>query len=185
VHEVTDVCGGSPDLAPGPLGGAQAVDLALLVDLEARWENLRHAPRKPGDVRATTPDLHGRQRAYEAFRTRLAAYNKRYRPAHVPELLLNTPARFGRWCRSMRDLLLVVENEPGVGYPAHLLEKARRLADWLGGKLARAVAVGPPPATVRGAIECLEALALWCDDLAGPHGPCQGGAGGAPPAQPT
>ena len=66
----------------GSLGPAQAAELSLLVDLEARWENLRQT--SPGDLQ----DLHGRQKAYDAFHTKLVAYNKQYRPAHVPELLL-------------------------------------------------------------------------------------------------
>jgi hypothetical protein len=66
----------------GSLGPAQAAELSLLVDLEARWENLRQT--SPGDLE----DLHGRQKAYDTFHTKLVAYNKQYRPAHVPELLL-------------------------------------------------------------------------------------------------
>ena len=34
-----------------------------------------------------------RSEAYDAFRGKLVAYNRRYAPAHVPELLLNTPPR--------------------------------------------------------------------------------------------
>ena len=83
----------------GTLEPAQAAELALLVELEARWENLRKPPSPTPEVPYSTQELHGRQKTYEAFRARLAAYNQRYRPAHIPELLLNTPARLGLWCR--------------------------------------------------------------------------------------
>src|SRR5205807_3790617 len=90
--------------ASGSLDPVQAVELALLVDLEARWENLRKPSLRAPAVEPVTQDLQAMQKAYEAFRSKLAAYNKRYTPAHVPELLLNTPTRLGAWCRTMRDL---------------------------------------------------------------------------------
>ena len=61
----------------GSLGPAQAAELSLLVDLEARWENLRQT--SPGDLE----DLHGRQKAYDTFHTKLVAYNKQCRPAYA------------------------------------------------------------------------------------------------------
>src|SRR4030081_2706781 len=76
------------------------IELSLLVDLEGRWDYLRKT--SPGDLQ----DLHGRQKAYDAFHGKLVAYNKQYQPAHVSELLLNTPIRLGIWCRAMRDLYL-------------------------------------------------------------------------------
>src|SRR3979411_2936105 len=89
------------DFSDGNLDPAQAAELALLVELEARWENMRTASSRSAVAEATTEDLHGKQKAYEAFRTKLAGYNKRYAAAHVPELLLNTPSRLGIWCRAM------------------------------------------------------------------------------------
>ena len=83
--------------ALGNLPAAQAAELALLVDLEARWENLRKTPAP--DAAAATLDLVDRQKSYETFRVKLVAYNDRHTPAHVPELLLNTPLRLGAWCR--------------------------------------------------------------------------------------
>jgi hypothetical protein len=68
-----------------PLDLAQASELSLLVDLEARWENLRKVA--PG---YSLQDLQARQKAYDAFHAKLVAYNRRYTPPHVPELLLNT-----------------------------------------------------------------------------------------------
>ena len=76
--ELRNVPGGNVDTA-------QAEELALLVDLEARWENLRTTSQSV-QVPPTTQNLHDKQKAYEAFSVKLAEYNKRYVPAHVPEL---------------------------------------------------------------------------------------------------
>ena len=150
-----------------PLDPKQAAELALLVDLEARWENLRKTPFRPSEEGNTTQDLHRKQKAYDTFHAQLVAYNKRYTPGHIPELLLNTPSRLGTWCRTMRDLYLIVENDPQGHCPAHLLEKAYRWADHVGirmnkDRLSRSV----PPSTIQAAIRDLEALGQWCDDLA-------------------
>src|SRR5438105_3389192 len=98
-----------PDpIAAGNHDLAQAKELALVVDLEARWENLRTSSQTAKSP-PTIQDLHGKQKAYEAFRLKLAAYNKRYSPSHIPELLLNTGIRLGGWCRTMRELYLKLE----------------------------------------------------------------------------
>src|SRR5947209_10631954 len=110
----------------GNLAPPQALELSLLVDLEARWENLRKS--SPGDLQ----NLHSRQRAYDAFHTKLVAYNKQYAPAHVPELLLNTPLQLALWCRTMRDLYRAVEQDPQIPCPVQLLVKAQRWAHRIG-----------------------------------------------------
>jgi hypothetical protein len=163
-----------PDIrdAGGNLDPAQAADLCVLIDLEACWENMRKAPGGAPEVDANSRDLLGRQRAYEAFRAKLAAYNSRYAPAHVPELLLNTPPRLATWCRKMRDLYLQTEHDPRSHCPAHLLEKAYRWADRIGLRLNRElIDRKPPPASTRAAIEELEGLAQWCENVAAvaPH----------------
>ena len=149
-----------PALRAAPAGNpdpAQAAELALLVELEARWENLRKPPSGTAEVPSTAQELHGRQKTYEAFRAGLAAYNRRYRPPHIPELLLNTPARLGLWCRAMRDLYLRVEHDPGVGHPTHLLEKAYRWADRVAGKMGKGRIPRPrPPGSIREAIQGFE-----------------------------
>jgi hypothetical protein len=150
------------------LDPAQAAALALVVDLEARWENLRTTSSKLAAVQLTTQDLQSKQKAYEAFRTKLAAYNRRFAPAHVPELLLNTPTRLGQWCRAMRDLYLRVEHAPQGHCPAHLLEKAYRCADRVAAKIGKErVSRSSPPGCIRATIRDLEALGQWCEDLAG------------------
>jgi hypothetical protein len=151
------------NLAPG-----QATELSLLVELEARWENLRNAPSRSREVGPVTQDLTGIQKAYEAFRSKLLAYNKRFTPAHVPELLLNNPSRLGRWCRAMQDLYLEVEHHPQTHCPVHLLEKAYRCAQRMSVRLNKdCLSPSAPPGTIRAAIESLEALVRWCDALAG------------------
>jgi hypothetical protein len=154
------------------LGAAQSAELSLLVELEARWENLRKTPARPQEGGATTQNLLGIQKAYDLFRGKLAAYNKQFTPAHVTELLLNTPSRLGVWCRSMCQLFLRVEHDPRVRCPLQLLEKAYRLAERVGARLERDRLPRPtPPATIRAAAQDLEALGRWCDDLAAGRGP--------------
>ncbi len=151
------------------IGIEQALALALLVDLEAHWENMRKtaAPAAPAaEKRAMTHDLLGRQRAYETFREKLVAYNKRYTPAYTSELLLNNPLRLGAWCRAMRDLYRQVEHAPESRSPVHLLEKAYRCADRIGVRMNKStVSRSPRPASIGAVIEELEVLILWCENL--------------------
>ncbi|VTU02843.1 unnamed protein product [Gemmataceae bacterium] len=145
---------------------AAAAELARVLDLQARWENMRGTPS--GAPGFSTPDLHGRQKAYDAFRTRLAAYTAKYTAPHLPEVTLNTPERVGMWCRAARAVLRRAGAEP-VEYPAHLISKAHRLADKV------AVRLGKPPAdreagaaTLAAAVRNLDAVVEWCDQLSGP-----------------
>ena len=148
----------------GNLGPAQAAELSLLVDLEALWENLRKPATQSGSL--TLKDLSAKQKAYEAFRSSLAVYNKKYSPAHVCDLLLNTPTRLGIWCRTMRNLYLQIEPSPRGHCPVHLLEKAYRWADQIAARRnVDHFSRNPPPATVTDVIRGLEALAQWCDLL--------------------
>ena len=163
---------------------AQAKELSLLVELEAQWENMRRAPSRPQGRASLTQDLLGIQKAYDAFRGKLVAYNKRYSPAHVPELLLNTPSRLAIWCRSMRELFLQVEDDPQVRCPVYLVEKAYRSAERISARLHKDLpSRSEPPATIRAASEALGALARWCDDLAGIAAPAVCG-GATPPGCP-
>lgn len=150
---------------------AQATELTALVELEARWENLRTTPSQPREGAPGTQALLGVQRAYDAFRSKLVVYNKRHKPAHVPELLLNTPLRLATWCRAMRALYLRVEHDARVACPLQLLEKAYRRAERIGARL-NADWVNPPGAatTLRDAIDYLDALVQWCDALDGAAG---------------
>jgi hypothetical protein len=140
----------------------------VLVDLEARWENLRHSSSRDSRGRLTTANLLAIQNAYAAFRVKLMVYNKLYKPAHVPELLLNTPSRLSAWCRAMRNLYRQVESDSQGLCPVAMLAKAYRCAQ----RVSVLMTTGPlvhstPPATVQEAIGELEALIRWCDDLTG------------------
>jgi hypothetical protein len=158
------------------LDPAQATDLSQLVELEARWENLRKPLSRSQEEGPFRQTLLGVQKAYDVFRIKLAAYNKRHKPAHMPELLLNTPSRLALWCRAMRQLYLQVEHDPQAQCPLQLLEKAYRCADRMSLRLNKDPVSRPePPGTIRGAIEHLGALVQWCDDLA---------SGGAQPVTP-
>ena len=123
-----------------------------------RWENLRACRKSSGP--ATLQELQGNQRAYEVFHAKLVAYNKQYAPPHVPELLLNTPLRLGPWCKKMAALLAEIDG--GVPFPAHLLEKAYRLADGIAAKQGQECAARPTPAGPRSPARELDDLAAWC-----------------------
>jgi hypothetical protein len=153
------------------LDPAQAAELSQVIDLQARWENMRDDPERVG-VGFSTPDLQGRQRAYEMFRARLAAYTARYRAAQVPELTLNTPDRVGAWCRAVRAVFRQAEPGAGSNRPTHAVEKAYRLADRIAARLktgpvGREVSPGGTPSAVRN----LDAVIRWCDGLSGPPAP--------------
>lgn len=149
-------------------GSAHAAALAELVELEARWENLRMAPSRTAAIRSTNQDLHGMQKSYEAFRGKLAAFNKQYPPGHVPELLLNTPIRLASWCRRMRDLYRLVQDDPQVRYPVELLEKGYRCAAKIAHRLGKEWQPrSPAPCAIQTALQELEGLARWCDELIG------------------
>src|SRR5262252_6672754 len=111
----------------GPLSPAQAAALAELVELEARWENLRHQPTANGGP-LPRDALVRKQMAHDAFQAKLLAYNRRYTPLHVPELLLNTAARLGKWCQAMRDLYRLIESDLSARCPGGIVEKAYRWA---------------------------------------------------------
>ena len=154
-------------VAEEEISAAQAAALAVLLDLEARWENLRAARSGTPQVPSATPDLQAMQRAYAAFRAQLRAYQVRFSPTHATELLLNTPARLGRWCRQVRDVHLRAGHAARAHCPVHVLEKAYRWADQLAGKRgAERASRAAPPGTAEAMIRHLEALAAWCDALA-------------------
>jgi hypothetical protein len=176
-------CRGVPDgrgpISPMPCAGCQyskrrcpmsesaahtpsrSEELAVLVDLEACWENLRasRASAKPSSLR----ELQGIQRAYEIFHGKLVAYNRLYTPVHIPELLINTSVRLEQWCKQMSALFGAVAEE--VAFPTHLLEKAYRLADRIATRRNCERAVRPASGGARSAAPELEMLAAWCSGL--------------------
>jgi hypothetical protein len=148
-----------------------SVELAVLVDLEARWENLRANRKSAGP--STLQELHVIQRAFEAFQAKLVRYNKRCAPPHIPERLINTPLLLERWCKKMGALF--AELDSGVPFPAQLLEKAYRLADVIATKKGLDRVDRPPTTGVRSATQELDDLAIWGAELA-----CADGANRAP-----
>jgi hypothetical protein len=138
------------------LGPAQATDLAALLDLQARWECLL------ADAAAgTTIDLSGRQKAYEAFRTKRTGYEARYGPADVPEGTVSTAGRLAGWGRAMAAILR--RADVGTACPVHLLEKAHRMAGRLAVRLGREPVAKGARQAVADAVQELDAVIAWCD----------------------
>src|SRR5262245_9485811 len=112
----------------GDLDLQQAVELAQVVELEARWENLPQAAAQL-DMALSVRGLHDKQNAYAAYSARLVAYNERYRAGHYAKPARSTPPRLVAWLQAMRDLFSRVEHDPRCACPVHLVEKAYRWAD--------------------------------------------------------
>lgn len=153
------------EAAAEALDPAQAVELARVIELQARWECML-ADAASVRIDYSTPELQARQKAYEAFRVKWAEYTARYGTGRVPETAMKTPERIGAWCRAVRAVLL--RAGAGAGCPSAAVEKAYRVA----GRAAVRGEVGPvgrepPPADVAGAIRQLGAIIAWCDELAG------------------
>jgi hypothetical protein len=148
---------------------SRATQLALLVDLEAQWENLRTTPTNVPHRPCTLDELKAKQKAYDAFRLKQNAFNKAYSPAFVSEAPRTTPPQLGSWCRRMSALYLQADEDSGaLPCPVHLLEKAYRYADAAATRSSRPrFERASPPATVQGAARELDALAHWCDGLLG------------------
>ena len=153
--------------ATGP-DPAQARELSLLLELEACWENLRKTPERPQGAASNTQDLAAIQKAYDAFRRNLTAYNRRYAPAHASERLLNTPPRLAAWCRAMQQVYVRVRDDHQAQCPVQLLEKTYRWADRVSLRLAVAAKF---PGFLRNNIwDCMRrALSDWF-----PRGPSPG-----------
>jgi len=150
----------------GQLDHTQAEELSEVLDAEAYWENMRKVPGDGAEMGGLLRDLTARQKAYEAFRLKLTAYNATYKPAHIPELMLNNPARLGIWCGKMRTLYRRLENHPKAQCPRHLLEKAYRCADRIGERL-KATPIGRalPPKDIAATVQVLETVIKWCAAL--------------------
>jgi hypothetical protein len=139
---------------------SRSEELVVLVELEAHWENLRAARTSAGP--SSLQELQRNQRAYEAFHSKLIAYNKRHAPAHIPELLINTADRLEQWCDKMSALFAGLAD--GAAFPSQLLEKAYRLADRIATQKRCERAVRPTPGA-RSAVRELQVLVKWCTEL--------------------
>src|SRR5690349_19143190 len=96
-----------PELQANPL--SRGAKLAELIDLEARWENLRAT--RTSATPYSLHELQRNQRAYDLFHTRRAAYNRRYTPRHIPELLINTSVRLEHWCQKLSGLFATLDDQ--------------------------------------------------------------------------
>ena len=149
------------------LAPAQAAELAAVIDSQARWENMRCDPPHAGDNSSAA--LQARQKAYDAFRTRLAAYTARYRTVQIPETTLNGPERVGVWCRTVRAVLRRAESEAKTDSVSHTVSKAYRLVNRIAARLKlEPVERSTSTDGIAGAIRSMDVLIGWCDDLAGP-----------------
>jgi hypothetical protein len=139
---------------------AQAVELTVLVEMEARWENLRG---QPANTRTSQNDLTTIQQFYEQYHTRLVAYNQGNKPEHIPELLINTPSRLARWCAKMCDLFQIAEGDSKAQCPVNVVEKTYRRAESIAKRLGRTPPLRrTPPKIIQTAIEDLRAVEMWC-----------------------
>jgi hypothetical protein len=68
----------------------------------------------------------------------------------------------------MRDLFLQVQDDPQTHCPTHLLAKAYRWADRVADRMKKERITRPAPSiTIPAAIQELEELARWCDNVSG------------------
>jgi hypothetical protein len=152
----------------------QAAELARVIDLQSRWENMR------GETGDSVAQLHAIQKAFEAYRVGLAEYAARYRSEQVPDLSPSGPDRLGAWCRAVRA---VCRRAEGCDCPSHLVAKAHRMADRIAARVGADPVAREPPADTAGAIRQLDAVIAWCDGLVGLRPPESGSAfevGGRP-----
>lgn len=152
-------------LAPGRAG-----ELVRVLDLQARWENMRAGSK------TSTGQLHELQKAFEAYRASRAAYTGRGSEDQVPELTPSGPDRLGRWCRTVRAVCR--RADPGCGHPAHVLAKVYHLADRIAVRVRTAPpGRGEPPTDMAGAVRQLGEIVAWCDALVADPSPASEGGG--------
>ena len=144
------------ETAAGRLTPGRAAELARVLDLQSRWENLRD------DGTQSTAQLQALQAAFEAYRARMAAYTARDRSEPVPELSPTKPARLVAWCRTVRAVL---SRADGGECPTHVVEKAHRVADRIAARVQAGPAGRESPTDLAGAIRQLDLVIAWCDGL--------------------
>jgi hypothetical protein len=140
----------------------QAVALAELTELEAKWQNLPTAVMAGSAAKTRAAQL-AKQTAHDELHAKVKVYNKEYRPHFVGPQAVATPQRLARWCTQMAGLYRVARPNK---CPTELIEWTRRWADRVAERLGRDPP-GPldPVTTAAEAIEEFEATAAWCVDL--------------------
>jgi hypothetical protein len=141
----------------------QADALAILVELEARWETIPVAAATAAP-RESMAALVAKQKAFDAYHVQMVAYNRQYHPAYHGQRPATTAVRLAAWCRSMADLY---GRAGQVNCPVNVLEQAHRAADRLGVRLNRESLGRQAANTTPEAIAVLRSVAEWCDGLAG------------------
>jgi hypothetical protein len=150
---------------PANLGPTQADALAILLELEAHWMNVPTAVTTES-ARAMLAGLVAKQKAFDAYRAQLVAYNQRFRPTYDGLRPVGTPARLAAWCRTMAD---VYQRAGHAECPVDLLEQVHRCADRLSARLKRDRFCRPAPLkTTADAIAAFSTVAEWCDTLLPP-----------------
>jgi len=146
----------------------RAAELTRVLDLQSRWENMR------AEGSASTSQLQALQKAFEAYRVRLAEYTARHRSVQTPDLSPSGPSRLSAWCRAVRAVFQRAAD--GCDCPAQVVTKAHRLADRIATRVsAKPVTRELPPTDMASAIRQLDSLITWCDGLVVPRTPERGG----------
>lgn len=142
------------------LDPARAAELAQLLDYQSRWENMRT------DGTESTAQLQALQKAFEAYRVRLAEYRVRHRSEQTPDLSPSGPNRLRAWCRTVRAVFRRAEE--GSDCPGHVVTKAFRMADRIAERVkAKPVGRERSPTDMADAIRQLGTVIVWCEGLVG------------------
>ena len=140
------------------LDAAQAVELVRVMELQAVWENLRETV---GQKDLPTSHLKDRQKSYEAYRSRLAAYTTKFRTFPLPELTQNSPKWVAQWFRVVKAILQRTTEATGHELPVQLVAKAHRLAGRIATRLKVELEPASAPPTMAAALAQLDALIAW------------------------
>jgi len=139
------------------LAPARATELAQILDLQAQWENLR------ADNIDSTAHLQSLQKAFEAYRSRQAAYIANDPSEPIPEMSPTRPARLGAWCRTVRAVFR--RSGEASECPTHVVTKVHRLADQIAARVKVEPAGRESPTDMTTAIRQLDTVITWCDGL--------------------
>jgi hypothetical protein len=157
-----DVVPNSRESAVATLNLVQATELAAIIELEALWDDMR---QRTAVTDVPVGLLRKKQIAYEAYRSRLVAFNKRHNTAYDLERSVSTPVRMERWFTELQILYQKLEYNATGFCPVKLIEKAYRLADRLAVRLNTDSFNRTLPGGLRAAIEELGQLAQWCQHV--------------------
>jgi hypothetical protein len=134
----------------------QATAVVRVLDLHAGWDAMLAEPE------GGHPALVARQRAHDAYQAALAAYEKTYPHAPLPEPTHSMPDRLAAWCRVLRAVFRRAEGDA----PVEVVGKVYRLAD----RVAARVGVEPiarvPVQSLADAARAMDEVIAWCSPSA-------------------